>query len=278
MKAPSKIKAGLEARILERVNKIKERKGYRYFQSNIAYPENEKKRLKYELSKSIEIVQMQMPEIKGIIKSIKRFVPQVWEQDSITAVYLLMGKAYSNLETMLVLAKEGHNIEIVELARSANESLDLAFLFLEEEGEEKLKEWFKGKIIANKDARKVFHKVLNSGVLKFTNLPVYDAKTDVYSIYSEYTHSGYGALIDAVDIFHEDFDYERISGLHYTLRNFEGITKNLAISILIELKNIFLKYKDLDSFDKVETLLKEIGKPLATMVEVKEIYDQYSKK
>lgn len=278
MKIPSKIKLGLEGRIQERINKLKKRKGYYYFLSNIAYPENERKRLKYQVQKSLEVIEKNLPEIKKIAKSIKKLIPHIWEQNAITAVYLLLGKAYSNLETIILLSKEGHNLETVELARSANESLDLAFLFLEEGNEEKLQNWFKGKIISNSEARKAFDRVLNTEILHSPKLPVGDAKTDVYDIYSEYTHSGYGALLDAVDVFHEDFDYERISGFHYTLRNFEEITKNLATSILLELKNVFLKYKDLDSFDKVEKILNEVGNPRVSKEEIEKIFEQYPKK
>src|SRR3990167_8723855 len=155
MKAANKLKEGLAERIKDRVQKLKNRKGHNYFLSNLTYPENEKQKTKHQLQQAAASLEEKMPEIK----------------------------------TIITLAKDGRNVEIMELARSGHESLDLAFLFLEEGQEERLKSWFEGKIIDNKTARETLHKVLNSGELNSTELPVYDNKTDVYGIYSLYTHS-----------------------------------------------------------------------------------------
>lgn len=104
-------KRALEERIVMRVQKIKERKGYYYFLSDITFPENEKQKLKHLVLVKTAMLGEKMPTIKKIIKSIKRFVPQIWEQDAITAVYLLLGKVYNNLDLMLTLAKEGKNFK-----------------------------------------------------------------------------------------------------------------------------------------------------------------------
>lgn len=153
----------------------------------------------------------------------------------------------------------------------------MAFLFLEDGQEERLQNWFKGKIIDNKLARESFHRILNSGLLNISGMPVYDTKTDIYGVYSLYTHSSYAALLDAVDVFHEDFDFERISGLYYTLRYFDTIVKNLIVSMLLELKNIFTKYKNLEKIDQVDRLLEKVGNYKATEQEIKQIFEQYLK-
>lgn len=278
MKAKGILKEEREKRINERVQKIKSRRGYFYFLSDIAYPENEKNLTRNTILKSVALYEKTLPTIKRIIKSIKRnYIRHIWDQNAITAVYLLIGKAYSNLETMMLLAKEGRNFEIIELARSGRESLDLAFLFLEEGQEERLKNWLKGEIIGNKKAREALHKALNSEDIPNKNLPMYALKTTVYNVYSLYTHSSYAALLDSVDVFHEDFDYERISGFHYTLRNLDIAIKNLAVGLLLELKNVFTKYKNLELINEVDRLLEEFGNYKASEEEIREIFERYKK-
>jgi len=280
MKTGDKLKQQqeLEERINKRVQELKTRKGYYYFLSNPGYPENEKEKTKNQILNYTELFETKLPVIKTIIRSLKKnYVPHIWEQNAITAVYLLIGKAYGNLETMISLAKQGRNFEIIELARSGHESLDLAFLFLEPKQEERLKNWFKGKIIKNRTAREALHKVVNSEGVNSTSLPMYELKTYIYDIYSSYTHSSYAALLDAVDVFHENFDYNGISGFHYTLKNLDIAINNLAVNLLLELKNVFTKYKNLESINKVDRLLEQMGNYKASPEEINEILERYKK-
>jgi hypothetical protein len=277
MKSISKLNIGLEDRTIKRVNKLKTRDAYRYFLTNLAYPQDEKLATKYKVSKSLKLIENKLPEIKDIIRSIKKYIPHIWDQNAITAVYLLLGKTYSNLETILSLAKGGHNLEIVEIARAAHESLDLAFLFLEDGQEKRLENWYKGKIINNKKARELLHRIINTEKNSKVNLPIYDTKTDIYGIYSLYTHSSYSALLDSVDVFHEDFDYDRIAGMHYTLRYFDAIIINLVTSLLLELKNVYVKLKNLEKIQEIDNLLNILGNHKATPEEIKEIFDKYNK-
>lgn len=278
MKTKDILKEEREKRINEHLQKIKNRTGHFYFISNIAYPENEKIQAKYGVFKSIVPYEKILPIIEKIIKDIKiNYIKHIWDQNAITAVYLLIGKAYGNLETMISLAKEGRNFEIIELARSGHESLDLAFLFLEEGQEKRLESWFKGEIIENKKARETLHRALNSENIPNKNLPMYDLKTTVYNTYSLYTHSSYAALLDSIDVFHEDFDYERVSGFHWTLRNFDVTIGNLTIGLLLELKNIFTKYKNLEGIVKADRLLAKMGNYKASEEEIKDIIEKYNK-
>ncbi|MDO8570560.1 MAG: hypothetical protein Q7R97_03165 [Candidatus Daviesbacteria bacterium] len=278
MKAIDKLKQEqeLEERIIKRIQKIKKRKGYYGFLSDINLPEREKKIDKNRIIEYVDLFEVKLPAIKTIVMSIKKnYVLHIWEQDAITAVYLLTAKAYGDLETLILFAKQGRNFEIIELARSGQESLDLAFLFLESEQEERLKDWFKGKIIPNRIAREALHKAVNSENLNSIILPMYELKTYIYSIYSLYTHSSYAALLDTVDVFHEDFDYNGISGFHYTFNNLDIAINNLAISLLLELKNIFTKYQNFESINKVDGLLRQMGNYKASPEEINEIFKRY---
>ena len=266
----------LEERIIKRIQKIKERKGYYAFLSDISLPEREKETKKNKIIKHIDLFAAKLPAIKTIVMSIKKnYVPHIWEQNAITAVYLLTAKAYGDLETLILFAKQGRNFEIIELARSGQESLDLAFLFLESGQEERLNNWFKGKIIPNRIAREALHKIINSENPSSPVIPMYELKTHIYNIYSLYTHSSYAALLDTVDVFHEDFDYKGMSGFHYTLKNLDIAINNLAISLLLELKNIFTKYQNLESINEVDKLLEQMGNYKASPEEINKILEQY---
>ena len=104
---------------------------------------------------------------------------------------------------------------------------------------------------------------------------MYELKTHIYNIYSLYTHSSYAALLDTVDVFHEDFDYKGMSGFHYTLKNLDIAINNLAISLLLELKNIFTKYQNLESINEVDKLLEQMGNYKASPEEINKILEQY---
>lgn len=275
MNTVSKIRQGREDRIKERIQKFKERKGYLYFLSHIDYPEKQKASEKHRLYQGIKEFETSLPEIKKIIKRIKKFIPQIWDQNKITALYLLIGKAYMDLEAMLLLAREGHSYEVIELGRSGKESLDLAFLFLEAPDNDKLDKWFKGEIIVNEFARKLFHSVLNANMPSQRNLPVYAAKKDIYDIYSEFTHSSYAAILDLIDVFHEDIDYSKLSGFHYSLKYFDTSILNLAFELLLTLKSIFLNLSDEKTVNEIDILLKSFGKLKATPQEINNTLKEY---
>lgn len=267
--------------IKDRLNKFRSRRGYIYSKLYPDYPLRMRKLDEVTIIAFLENIEKNLRLIKDLIKSIRKSIPNIWDQTNIAAVYFLLCKSFSNLETVIELAKKGHNFEIIELSRSAIESLDLAFLFLEDGEEELLKKWFDGKIIENDKSRKAFQRATNkfieesSGSTK-VDLPIEDLKRKVYKIYSSYTHSSYAALLDMVDVFQEDFDFDRYAGFHYVVINLHLI-RNLIYSILLGLKNIFNKYKDQQNLAKVENLLKTIGFEQPTQEEIKDVIKKYSK-
>lgn len=264
------------ARVLKRVEKLKSRTARNFFLTNLSYPENKKSETKRHVLQSLQEFEKLMSEIKNILKSVKsKYIPHIWEHNVITAAYLLTAKAFSNLETVILLAKEGKTFEIIEIARSGQESLDLAALFLFQEQDGKLEKWFKGDYIHNADARAAIHRAINKDKEFTETVPVYFGKTLIYDTYSLYTHSTYGALLDNVDVFHEDYDYDKIAGYHYTLKNVDIGVKQLAISLLLQLKHIFASYNDDEGLKKVEELLEKLGDYKASPEEIKSTFKKY---
>jgi hypothetical protein len=98
--------------------------------------------------------------------------------------------------------------------------------------------------------------------------------SDGYSIYSSFTHSGYVALFDFIDVFREDFDFEQYAQFHYNRRNIHLI-ENLYVNILLALKNFYVRAKDEDNLTKVEALLKKEGGSFATPEEIVKELEKY---
>lgn len=263
MTSDNKLREGLEERIQTRINKLKTRRAHYYFITNFLLPQQRKSSDESTIIQSLKKIEDNIPNIKNLIKSIRKFIPNIWDQTQTSAAYLLIGKAFSNLETTLILAKIGHNLEIIELVRSGHESTDLAFLFLDDNEGKYFKKWFKGKIIDNEKSRVGFQKALNqsgitSSIDSYYNLSVEDTKRDVYGLYSLYTHSSYAALLDAIDVFYEDYDFNRNAGFHYTAKNLHVI-ESLAINVLLSIKCVFIKCQDFDSVLVADELLKAVG-------------------
>src|SRR5207247_2603302 len=150
----------------------------------------------------VKLIENSLPEILDLIKSLRSKVDFIANQDKWSAIYILLGKAFSNLESVILLAKEGRNLEMMDIARSGQESLDLVFLFFESEDKNLIDKWFEGKIIKNEEARELFHKFINDTkeiVNEKEFVPIKEMKKNMYNLYSQYTHSGYGALLDSID-------------------------------------------------------------------------------
>lgn len=275
----NKLKDGLEERLRERIKKLKLRKARYAFLSDLTLPTRMKQRNQEEIAKCLEVLKLNLPNIKKLLKLLRKYFINIWDQTNTVAVYLLLGKAINDLEVLILLTEQGYSLELTDIARSGQESIDLAFLFTEEGQEKRLAEWFKGKTIKNEKARKLLHKVINKFNKQVTGsnnrtLPVKEAKSDIYGIYSLFTHSCYPALLDLIDVFHEDFDFDRYSGFHYS-KEYLHLVHNLAINILLEFKNVFSKIGNNEGFLNADNLLKKIGYENATHKEIREIFSRY---
>ena len=206
-----------------------------------------------------------MLDIESLLKAYRKHIPRIWDQTKYVASYLLIGKAFNNLITINIIARAGSSHELVEISRSAIESLDLAILFLEDTNGTLLKKWFKGEIIKNAKSRVLEHKIINDEMSKQDTemFPYQEMKSDVYSIYSLYTHSSYAALLDSVDVFYEDFDYKKYSGFHYT-KKYLHLVDNLVINILLSLKDAFIRCNDRKNVDETEKVFRRTGYVNAT--------------
>lgn len=253
------LKEDLKERINARLRKLRSRIGRNYFIANLSYPSEQKERDLSAINEYLEKIEEVLPDLESLLKAYRKYIPNIWDQTKYAASYLLIGKALSNLRAIIILSKKGLSSEMVELSRSAIESLDLAFLFLDEDAEISLKKWFEGKIIPNDEARGSFQKAINKLVGdKSILIPIKNMKSDVYDLYSLYTHSSYSALLDYIDVFYEDFDYKKYAGFHYTFK-YLHLIDNIVVNILFSLKDALVKLHNFDSTRQIDKLLRRFG-------------------
>jgi hypothetical protein len=247
-----------EEYVQNRIKDINQKKGYLFAQIHPEFPLVDKKRSVEAIEKLCGNLELELPKVKTLIKKIYPHIISITEQTKVAAIYLLLGRAYSNLESSLFLCGKGKNIEAMELSRSGKEALDLVMLFWEDENDALLKKWYKGKIIGNAEAREFLHKYLNNGLreeFKDTEQPIDKMLKISYQVMSSYTHSGYAGLLDSVDVFRFDYDFENQAGFHYCVDNFH-IIEDLYKKILLQLKNSFLHLKDFSALDEAKLLYK----------------------
>lgn len=262
----------VEEQIKSRVADISKKNGFLYAQSHPDFPRIQKEKYIITINQLCDEVESVLPDVEKLIRKIFPHIKSIVEETKIAAVYLLLGRAFSNLKTALLACRHGKNLEALELSRSGKEALDLAMLFWEEKNHSLLHKWFRGKIIGNVEAREYHHQHLNEKLAEFYDneeQPIKEMLAKDYKIMSNYTHSGYASLLDSVDVFTHDFDFEAQSGYYYCVENFH-VVKDLLIKILLNLKNSFLHLKDDDAFVEADNLFKPFDTRL-TKEEIKSI-------
>lgn len=247
-----------EEYVRNRIEDINQKKGFLYARAHPDFPVIDKTRNIAIINKLCDEIKIILPEVENLIRRIFPHIKSITEQTKVAAAYLLIGRAYTNLKTALLVCRHGRNLEAMELSRSGKEALDLAMLFWDDKNKALLEKWFKGKIIGNVDAREFHHKNLNRELADFyenEEQPIKEMMRAGYKIMSSYTHSGYAGLLDSVDVFRLDYDFEAQSGYHYSVDNFH-VVEDLLIKILLNLKNSFLHLKDQEGFKEAGRLFK----------------------
>lgn len=267
-----------EEYVENRLADINQNKGFNYVQVHPEFTDIEKSRNVQKINLLCDEIEADLPNIERLIKKIKNHISSITEQTKVAAVYLLFGRAYSNLQTALLVCRNGKNMEAMELSRSGKEALDLLMLFLEDKNKPLLEKWFKGKIIGNVDAREFQHEHLNKELAEtFGNeeQPIKEMLSSGYKIMSTYTHSGYAGLLDTVDVYRLDFDFHKQSGYHYSIDNFH-IVQDLRNKIILQLKNTFLHLKDGEVFKEADSLFKSHDSGM-TVEDMKRVISRHKK-
>lgn len=273
-----KLSDGAAQRTKEKLDKLKTRVGHKKLLSDILFPSKQKELNRQFVNQYADRLDKKIKGVEPLMRSLRSHIDYIGDPDKFVAAYLLIGKSYTSLKAVSILIRQGYSFQIVEIIRSSMESLNLSALFFEDGQEELLKKWFEGEIVGNRKAREVLNASVNKmkQAMGDEQVPMKEALSDVYSIYSAYTHSGYSALFDFVDVFKEDFDFEQYTQFHYSRKNLELID-NLYFNILLGLKNYYIRAKDEENLAKVEALISNEGGQLATPEQIAIEMQRYKK-
>ncbi len=207
--------------------------------------ESDPKRSQKEREENRRAVATQVAELQGrldacrpYITRIKSLVPKISDETVEAASYLLFCKAAQHFEAIFLLTAEGLNIQACELIRAICEALDLIVLVLVEGPDRpNLKKWFDGEIISNEEAREAAHRFLNQGRSEMQ--PVKETKAGIYAGLSTYSHMSYAALMDSIDVYARDFDWNRVAGFHYSNVGSLPFAKEMLQAMIITLKQFY---------------------------------------
>lgn len=175
--------------------------------------------------------QLLVPYIKDTKSNVQNGIT---EHTKFSACFLLFHKIIQSWESLILLAQHGHYQESMELVRSINENVDLANLFIWDKDTKNLEKWHAGKIIDNGTARAKLHEILNESKILPKDVKVEDVKKNIYGIYSNYTHAGYVAMLESIDVFRKDFDFDKQMGYHRLCEvqpNIEGLLDSIRIAL-----------------------------------------------
>lgn len=195
-------------------------------------------------------------QIEEKARELKNLIPDITEQTVLCATYLIYGKILQTWKAIFLLAKKGYNFEIMEFNRSIIENLDLIHVFYLDKNSTNLKKWFGGEIITNKVGRELVHEFVVNGPVNTHGLSPYEMANDVYRGFSKYTHCSYVALLESVDVFNEDFDWNKYAGSYYALKNISALEGTMT-SMLVALKHTYMELKDSGNYETVDKILPE---------------------
>ncbi len=210
------------------------------------------------------------------IKNTKNHLGSITEKTKLSASFLLFHKTIQAWEAMQVLAKQGFYNQVMELARSTSESMDLANMFILDDTDGiEMTHWFNGETIGNRLARESFEKVFNDSQVLPDAVPIKKTLAAIYDTMSKYTHSSYGAMLEMIDVFTKDFDFGKSASFH-RLDEQSDVLNSLINKIQFALFFYYLKLvNDHDSADKIRQIISSNKTDLVTEEEAIEHFKKY---
>lgn len=246
--------------IKNHIDKLKSHEGKKFTERNKLYPQQQREKDLQEIPRKSAGLKSVYSEIEERIKKLKNLIPDITEQAPLCAVYLVFGKVLQTWRVIFLLNERGYSFETMELNRSIIENLDLIHTFHLDKNTTHLSKWFQGEIITNAVARNLIDEYIKNSV-NTQGLSPYDMANDVYRGFSKYTHCSYAALLESIDVFNEDFDWNGYAGAYYSLKYINALESTM-ISTLITLKHIYLELKDMGSYKEIDKILLDFAGPM----------------
>ena len=237
---------------------------------------------KAHVLRNVQVLSSCFDEFFPYLQQLRSYIKDVTDQNKIVAAYLLFGKVSQGLLATFGLAANGFHYEVMEIVRSSQEAIDLAFYFLEnEDANPDLIKWFEGKIVGNEAARKQYQKYADTAdgdeEKSYKKIPFNDVKAGIYGVLSGYTHVSYASLLDSFDVFNRDFDFERIAGYHYVASSSLPYMKLLVESTIIGLKHFYAKMGNRKAYMELDAILKRLSPDINDKENIDQLTDKVMK-
>lgn len=276
------LKVEVEQSTKERIAKYieQEKTVINYLKRDPNAPQRQRETDQKYIATEIKKLESIFDEITPYIFKIRECISNVLDQNKLTASYFLFGKIFQSWQALFLLTREGFHYEVMELLRSIRESADLMFFFMcDDDSSLDLKKWFEGKIVSNEKARKAMHDFMNEEASKVgITLPVGEMKAGIYGVLSKYTHVSYSALLDSFNVFRRDFDFERVSGFHYTRKSSLPYAQGEMHGLIIALKYFYQSVGDNNSYKKLDLILRKIAPEMYNIDRNRRVTQQAIKK
>lgn len=218
--------------------------------SNPNFPKTVQLRNKEAIERHVSEIEKIHNSLIPFVKKIKtKYIQDITQKNLNCALYLLICHILKTWEAIFLLAKNNFNNEMLDLIRHVYETVGLITLFTNKE--DLLKKWFAGEIIPHRKSRKALENLINS-----KTIDIYNAQNFQYELLSQYTHSSYSVMLELVDVFTKDFDFNNFSGSHFTKENLTYLD-TIMTSTIIALKTIFTHLNDLTTLQEINTLFEE---------------------
>ena len=247
--------------IQNRLDKLKSHEGKKFIEINKFYPQQQREKDLQKIQEKLKRLKSIYLEIEVRIKKLKILIPNITEQTTLCAVYLIYGKIIQTWRVIFLLTERGYNFETMELNRSIIENLDLIHTFYLDKDSTHLSKWFQGEIITNGIARNLVDEYIADNSVNTHGLSPYDMANDVYRGFSKYTHCSYVALLESIDVFNEDFDWNGYAGAHYSLKHTNALETTMTTN-LVTLKHTYLELKDMESYSVINKILLDFAGPM----------------
>lgn len=231
---------------------------------------------KENLYKKLEIIDRRFQLLVPHIVNTKTYIKSITEKTKLSACFLLFHKTIQTWEAIKELSKKGFYNEVMELSRSTSENMDLVNMFiLSDKDNAYITGWFNGETIGNRHARASMEGHFNDLSVFPEAIPLAKTMSSIYDTMSKYTHGGYSVLLEMINVFTKDFDFDRSTGFH-RLDEQTDVLKNLINKIHYSL--MFYYVSLVVDMNKVEELTKLLPESIENMSEedIKKHYEKYT--
>ncbi|PIZ96397.1 MAG: hypothetical protein COX80_01410 [Candidatus Magasanikbacteria bacterium CG_4_10_14_0_2_um_filter_33_14] len=216
-----------------------------------------------QIKKHIAILKKRRDKLFPYLKLLKNNIPDILDETFESACYLINAQIFKLWDTIFILGEQGNNVSLMVIIRAIKEyNMLLNFFALECKDDKKdneLKKWFNGHLIMHGDGREKIKSLMKDDDA-FNETDADNHKnlgTHVYKIESALAHPSYVSVLENIDPFTKDYDFELFVGINRCVSALEYAYGTLNNTILAMSAVFGFVFDDLNSYKELNTLFDE---------------------